>query len=81
MVSWSYRHIGGLPLTGLLVMYKYEEGTSAVTGSVDVNLGDSMVTVRGLLAGVEYTFTVTAENVNGSSSTECQPVNHVVGEI
>ena len=81
MVSWSYRHTGGLPLTGLSVMYRFEEKALAVTRSVDVNLGDFMVAVRGLLAGVEYTFTVTAENANGSSSIECQPVDHIVGEM
>ena len=81
MLSWSYRHTGGLPLTGLSLICRFEEGASAVTRSVDVNLSDFMVAVRALLAGVEYTFTVTAENTNGSSNTECQPVDHIVGEI
>ena len=77
--SWSYVHTGGLPLTGLSVTYSYEEGVSTVTRSVGVNLDDLMVTVSGL-AGEEYTFTATAENINGSSSTACEPVNHIIGE-
>ena len=82
MATWSYVHTGGLPLTGLSVTYSYEEGVSTVTRSVGVNLAidDFMVTVSGLVAGEEYTFTVTAENSNGSSSTACEPVNHIVGE-
>ena len=74
-------HTGGLPLTGLSVTYSYEEGVSTITRSVGVSsLGDTIVTVPGLVAGEEYTFTVTAENSNGSSSTVCEPVNHIIGE-
>ena len=78
--SWSYVHTGGLPLTGLSVMYSYEEGASTVARSVGVNLDDFMASVSGLVAGEEYTFTVIAENTNGSSSTVCEPVDHIVGE-
>ena len=81
MASWMYVHTGGLPLTDLSVMYSYEEGASTVSRSVNgVNLNDLSVTVSGLVAGEEYTFTVTAENSNGSSSTVCEPVDHIVGE-
>ena len=74
-------HNGGLPLTGLSVTYSYEEGVSTITRSVGVSsVGDTTVTVPGLVAGEEYTFTVTAENSNGSSSTVCEPVNHIIGE-
>ena len=78
--SWSYVHTGGLPLTGLSVMYSYEEGVSTITRSVSVSLDDFMVSVSGLVAGEEYTFTVTAENMNGSSSTVCEPVDHIIGK-
>ena len=61
-------------------MYSYEEGASTVTRSVGVNQDDLMVTVSGLVAGEVYTFTVTAENRNGLSSTACEPVNHIIGE-
>ena len=60
--------------------YSYEEGTSTITIAVGVSLDDFMVTVSGLVAGEEYTFTVTAENLNGSSSTICEPVDHIIGE-
>ena len=78
--SWTYIHTGGLPLTDLSLMYSYEEGASTVSRSVGVNLNDLSVTVSGLVAGEEYTFTVTAENSNGSSSTVCEPVNHIIGK-
>lgn len=78
--SWTYIHTGGLPLIDLSVMYSYEEGLSTVSRSVGVNLNDLNVTVSGLVAGKEYTFTVTAENSNGLSSTvTCAPVDHVIG--
>ena len=81
MASWTYVHTGGLPLTDLSVVYSYEEGASTVSQSVNgVSLNDLSVTVSGLVAGEEYTFTVTAENSNGSSSTVYQPVNHIIGE-
>ena len=78
--SWTYVHTGGLPLTDVLVVYSYEEGASTVSRSVGVNVNDLSVTVSGLVAGEEYTFTVTAENSNGSSSTVCEPVDHIIGE-
>ena len=81
VVSWSYVHTGGLPLTGLSVNYTYEEGTSTVTNSVDVDTNDMRVTVSGLVTGREYTFTVTAYNANGSNSTVCIPVDHRIGKI
>ena len=80
-VMWSYVHTGGLPLTGVSVMYSYVEGTSTNTEAVSsVGISDLMVTVPDLVAGEQYTFTVTAENSNGSSSTVCEPVDHIIGE-
>ena len=80
-VTWSYVHTGGLPLTGLSVMYSYVEGTTPNTESVSgVGMNDVRVTVPDLVAGQQYTFTVTAENSNGSSSTVCEPVDHIIGE-
>ena len=79
--SWTYIHTGGPPLTDLSLMYSYEEGASTVSRSVGVNLNDLSVTVSGLVAGEEYTFTVTADNSNGSSSTVCELVDHIIGKI
>lgn len=78
--SWTYIHTGGLPLTGVSVTYTYEEGTSTVTNSVKVGTNDMKFSVPGLVTGREYTFTVTAQNMNGSNSTVCTPVDHIIGK-
>ena len=80
-VRWSYVHTGGLPLSGISVQYRFREGLSTVTETVSgVDTSDLMTKVCNLLAGEVYTFTVHAENRNGYSSSECRPVNHIVGE-
>jgi hypothetical protein len=78
--SWTYVHTGGFPLTGVSVNYTYEEGTSTVTNSVNVGINDMRFSVPGLVTGKEYTFTVTAQNMNGSNSSVCAPVDHIIGK-
>ena len=81
IVTWSYVHTGGLPLTGLSVMYSYVEGTLTNIEPVSgVGINDQRVTLPDLVAGQQYTFTVTAENSDGPSSTVCEPVDHIIGE-
>ena len=77
---WSYVHTGGLELTGVSVMYSYQDGTSINTRLVVVQNDDVMVTVPDLVVGRQYIFTITAENMNGSSSTVCEPIDHIIGE-
>jgi hypothetical protein len=51
---------------------------------VDVDIANAEVTtasVMDLVAGRLYTFTITAENSNGSASIDCGPVRHDVGEL
>ena len=79
--TWSYIHTGGLPLTDVSVFYTFLEGgrdsdpTKVPVSGVDV----TSVMVPNLVAGFEYTLTVTASNSNGSSSVQCGPVFHEVG--
>ena len=64
------------------VVYRFEEGL-ALSPPVDVEIANAEVTtatVMDLVAGRLYTFTITAENSNGSTSIDCGPVRHNVGE-
>ena len=81
-VSWSYVHTGGLPLTALSVMYSYVDRQTTFTNPVPINdVGSLSATVSGLVVGFMYTFSVTAENSNGSSTTICVSVLHEIGKI
>ena len=79
-VSWSYVHTGGLPLTGLSVMYSYIDHQTTLTNPVAISdVGSLSATVSGLVVGFMYTFSITAENSIGSSTTTCEPVSHEIG--
>ena len=50
---------------------------------MDVEIANTEVkiaTVMDLVAGRLYTFIIAAENSNGSSSIDCGPIRHNVGE-
>ena len=79
-VSWSYVHTGGLPLTALSVMYSYVDGQTNFTNPVPISdVGSLSATVSGLVVGFMYTFSVTAENRIGSSTTTCASVLYEIG--
>ena len=81
-VMWSYVHTGGLPLTSVSVVYRFEEGL-AMSSPTDVDIANIEVMramVSNLIAGRLYTFTITTENSNGSTSIDCGPVRHDVGK-
>ena len=81
MVQWSYVHTGGLNLTSISAVYSYVDGTSTVTESVTIaSLDTTSVEEHGLVAGFVYTFNITAENSNGSSTVSCRPTPHIIGE-
>ena len=81
MVQWRYVHTGGLNITGLSAVYSYVDGTSTVIEPVTISGLDTLsIDVSGLVTGFEYTFDITAENSNGSSTILCRPTPHIVGE-
>ena len=81
-VSWSYTHTGGLHLTNVSVIYRFEEGPAMSSPTpVDVVSAEVMrVMVTNLVAGRLYTFTITSENSNGSTSIDCGPIHHNTGK-
>ena len=78
-VSWSYIHTGGLPLTNLSVVYRYEEGL--VMSPIDIASVEVMkAMVSNLVAGRLYTFSISAENTIGSISIDCGPIRLETGK-
>ena len=81
-VQWSFIHTGGLNLTGLSAVYSFTDGTLTVTESFAIpSLDATSVNVSNLVAGFVYTFAITAENSNGSSTVSCKPTPHQNGEF
>ena len=81
-VSWFYVHTGGLPLTEASVEYSYVNGSLSITEPVSVNeTNTTFIEVSNLVAGISYTFIITAENSNGLSTISCQSILHIVGEL
>ena len=78
-VTWSYIHMGGLPLTDVFVMYKSVTDINLVSFD-DIDTSTMSIEVPNLVAGFEYTFNITAVNSNGSSNILCGPVLHRVGK-
>ena len=72
-VIWSYIHTGGLPLTNVSVAYSFTKTLKTFIKPVTLNsIHNTSVTVLGVAMGFQYTFNVTAENSNGSSSALCE---------
>ena len=78
-VTWSYIHTGGLPLTNVSVSY-YSESVSNSIPIPLISVDTTLVTIPDLKAGFQYTFNVTAENSEGSSSTLCGPITPKSGD-
>ena len=81
IVTWSFLHTGGLPLTALSTNYTFTKGSTVVEGGDVVNnLDRNTASVPDLVVGFVYTFTVTARNDNGSATASCGSVLHAVGK-
>ena len=81
VVTWSFIHTGGLPLTALSTSYSFMRGLFEVNENVaidDINIFTT--SVPDLVVGFTYAFTVTARNENGSSTASCGSLFHRVGE-
>ena len=79
IVTWSYIHTGGLPLTNVSVSYANDNSLSPIPIPL-ISVDTTSVTIPDLKAGFEYTFNVTAENSEGSSSTVCGPITPKSGD-
>ena len=79
-VTWSFVHMGGLPLTAVLTNYTFMEGSTVSRGGMTVdNLNSETARVPNLVVGITYEFTVTARNEEGSATASCGSVFHRIG--
>lgn len=78
LVTWSYTHTGGLPLTSLNITYTYTNGLVMVQR---VGLEKQDHTLPSLVAGQTYSVSVTAANRIGDATSQCEPVQHLIGKF
>ncbi len=82
MITWSYTHTGGLPLTSLNLTYAYTDGTRVIQEEGQgVELDDIDHTLPRLVAGRTYNVIVGAGNSEGSALAQCEPVVHLIGKL
>ena len=73
MVTLSYVHTGGLPLTSVSLSYTYED-EFIISKPISISISSvdtTRITVTDLEAGFRYTFNVTSQNRIGFTSTMC----------
>ncbi len=79
-IRWTFVHMGGQPLTDILVTYIFIEGqVSVVNQGPEVGVGDRVVDIPPLVVGFRYMALVNASNAIGSTIVECPAVNLEVG--
>ena len=83
MVTWSYIHTGGLPLTNVSMSYTFED-EFIISRPVPVSISSvdtTRITVPNLEEGYRYTFNVTSQNIVGATSALCGVVIPTSGKV
>ena len=83
MVTWSYVHTGGLPLTNVSMSYTFED-EFIISRPVPVSISSvdtTRITVPNLEAGYRYTFNVTSQNRVGATTALCGLVIPASGRV
>ena len=82
IVSWSFVHTGGLPLTNISITYGFQQDLSRnILIPVPGGISARFVMVPNLVAGEVYIFNIIAENTYGSSTVQCEGILHELGEL
>lgn len=84
-VDWRYAHTGGLNLAGVVLVYATPDSGFQSLDNGEIlpqNLPQqTTLDVPGFIAGIFYTFRITATNDIGSTSTLCPAVFHSTGKL
>ena len=86
VVTWSFKHTGGAPLTGVVVRCRSEEEGSGLASDMSCGgtdtCGDGMAVIptgpERVTAGMNYSCTVTATNELGNK--EQQSTNYILAK-
>lgn len=62
-LAWTLPQMNGLPITGYIISYRIGEGVPTILKAKVVNL----LSIKGLLRGTTYTFSIQATNLKGNS--------------
>lgn len=79
MVTWIYKHTGGLTLTNVSVSYKENNSSMDSMDAILTEIDATSVKVYNLKLGSEYVFNISAQNNYGSTSIICGPSLYVTG--
>ena len=80
-VRWNYIHTGGLELTQVIVTATkgiLSTELEVPNGNL-TDLSQTSLDISTFTAGFQYIFSVTAYNELGSSSVQCERVEHQIG--
>jgi hypothetical protein len=86
VVRWTYRHMGGAPITSVDVYFttttdstrvSFSDDSQAVLGEVGAREREDSIPLPE--AGFTYIFSVTATNSQGTSAVDCPPLTPDIG--